>query len=192
MRIIGGELRGRRITAPRGKATRPMLDRVREALFSTVQDWLEDGRVLDLFAGSGSLGIEALSRGAAKARLVERNPKTAALLSANLEALDLARRAEVVVGDALERASWGKRSSADLILFDPPYPLLEDPNSRTEVLATVASLACEVLRPKGMLVFHAARRAVTPGAFDPRLSVKERVYGTNSLWYVQRDVGDKP
>jgi 16S rRNA (guanine(966)-N(2))-methyltransferase RsmD len=169
-----------------------MLDRVREALFSTVQDWLEDGRVLDLFAGSGSLGIEALSRGAARARLVERNPKTAALLSANLEALELAKRAQVVVGDALERGSWGKRSSADLILFDPPYPLLEDPNSRTEVLAAVACLACEVLRPKGMLVFHAARRAVTQGAFDPRLSVEERRYGTNSLWYVQRDEGATP
>jgi len=187
MRIIGGELRGRRISAPKGRATRPMLDRVREAMFSTVGDWLEGGQVLDLFAGSGSLGIEALSRGAAKARLVERNPKTAALLAANLKALELSGRAEVVIGNALDRASWGKRGSADLIFFDPPYPLLEDPNARTEVLAVLASLACEVLLPEGLLVFHAQRGAVGQAAFDQRLEVEERRYGTNSLWYVKRE-----
>lgn len=191
MRIIGGELRGRQITAPKGRATRPMLDRVREALFSTVGEWLPDGRVLDLFAGSGSLGIEALSRGARHARLVERNPKTAALLARNLDELELAKRAQVVVGDALDRASWGKRSSADLILFDPPYGMLDDPNSRTEILATVASLATEVLMPAGMLVFHAPRRAVAQGAFDRALSVEERRYGTNALWYVQPHEGKR-
>jgi len=185
MRIIGGELRGRQITAPKGRATRPMLDRVREALFSTVGEWLPGGRVLDLFAGSGSLGIEALSRGARHVRLVERNPKPAALLARNLETLELKTRAQVVVGDALDRASWGKRSSADLILFDPPYPMIEDPNTRTDVLATVASLATDVLMPAGMLVFHAPRRAVSAATFDRALSVEERRYGTNSLWYVQ-------
>ena len=89
MRIIGGEFRGRRIAAPPGKGTRPMLDRVREAMFSTLAPWFsESACVLDLFAGSGSLGLEALSRGATMVRLVEAEPK----IKASLRIAELARR----------------------------------------------------------------------------------------------------
>lgn len=185
MRIIGGELRGRRIAAPRGQTTRPMLDRVREALFSTVADWLPDGRVLDLFAGSGSLGIESLSRGAAHVRMVERSPATAKLLARNVEELGLASRAEVVCGDALERESWGKRESVELVFLDPPYALVRDPARRPRLIAAVEALARDILVPGGRLVFHAPRGALGVAAFPRTLRLEERRYGTNSLWYVR-------
>ena len=100
MRVIAGELGGRRLATPRGDATRPTSERVREALFSMLGR--SDGlRVLDLFAGSGALGIEALSRGAAHATFVERSAPALAALRANLAALGLGERASVRAGDAL-------------------------------------------------------------------------------------------
>ena len=111
MRIIAGELGGRRIAAPPGKGTRPMLDRVREALFSSLGERVEGAAVLDLFAGSGSLGLEALSRGARSVRLVESDRHAAALLRQTLETLAVAERVELVVADALAPASWGERAA---------------------------------------------------------------------------------
>src|SRR6186713_2677315 len=98
MRIIAGTHRGRRIAAPPGETTRPMLDRMREALFSTLAPWLADACVLDLFAGSGSLGLEALSRGARRARFVERDAETARLIADNARLLGEEARAEIVRG----------------------------------------------------------------------------------------------
>jgi 16S rRNA (guanine966-N2)-methyltransferase len=122
VRVIAGSLGGRRLTAPRGRATRPTSDRVREALFMSLEP-LHGLRVLDLYAGSGALGIEALSRGAEHADFVESDRGTLVTLRANLDALDLAGRARVWplelprglarLGEVLERA--------DLVLADPPY-----------------------------------------------------------------------
>src|SRR5262245_27511390 len=106
MRIIAGEFRGRRLGAPPGLATRPMLDRVREAVFSTLMPRLPDATVLDLFAGSGGLGLEALSRGAARVRLVEQDARAMAQLRENVEALGATGRVELVRGDALHETSW--------------------------------------------------------------------------------------
>src|SRR5579859_1944240 len=100
MRVIAGELGGRRLRSPRGEATRPTSGRVREALFSMLGE-IDGARVLDLFAGSGALGIEALSRGAASATFVEHAPPALAALRANLAALGLGERSRVVDGDAL-------------------------------------------------------------------------------------------
>src|SRR5262245_65361412 len=89
VRVIAGELRGRRLRAPEGERTRPMLDRVREALFDTLRPWIEGAFVLDLFAGSGALGIEALSRGARRVRFVERAAGACRCLEANVSELGL-------------------------------------------------------------------------------------------------------
>ena len=110
MRVIAGRHRGRRLRAPRGAATRPTSDRVREAIFSIVGD-CSDLRVLDLFAGSGAMGIEALSRGAQSATFVDSAPEAAACIRSNLAALDLTAAARVVVRDwrvalAQERTAW--------------------------------------------------------------------------------------
>ncbi len=121
MRIVGGAWGGRRLQAPPGGATRPTSDRVREALFSILGDRVDGARVLDLFAGSGALGIEALSRGAAEAEFVESDPRAAAAIRGNLKTLDASGR--VHARDALawlgSAASGGR--TFDLVFVDPPY-----------------------------------------------------------------------
>lgn len=121
MRIVGGEWRGRTINAPRGSSVRPTLDRVREAWMSIVQLSLPGARVLDLFAGSGALGIEALSRGAMSAEFVDSDPGSLTVLRANLDALGAAGRATVTRADALEFADVLSPDSYDVVFADPPY-----------------------------------------------------------------------
>jgi 16S rRNA (guanine966-N2)-methyltransferase len=117
VRIVAGEYGGRRLHAPRGTRTRPTADRVREALFSMLGD-VSGARVLDLYAGSGALGIEALSRGAAEAVFVERDPRAVAAIRRNLDALGLADT--VVRQDALRFVARAE-GTFDLVFCDPPY-----------------------------------------------------------------------
>jgi 16S rRNA (guanine966-N2)-methyltransferase len=121
LRISGGELGGRRIRVPRGSTVRPTTERVREAIFSILGD-LSGARVLDLFCGSGALAIEALSRGAAEATLVDTRPQTA---RDNLESLGLGERARTVRSDAARFLRRAEEQSFDLVLCDPPYRLAD-------------------------------------------------------------------
>jgi 16S rRNA (guanine966-N2)-methyltransferase len=123
VRVIAGRFGGRRLQAPPGRATRPTADRVREALFSTLGA-LDGAVVLDLFAGSGALGIEALSRGAARVVLVERDARAAAVARANLQMLGVAPPEGVVLRIPARRALQDARDRGDaydLVLLDPPY-----------------------------------------------------------------------
>jgi 16S rRNA (guanine966-N2)-methyltransferase len=117
LRVVAGEFKGRRLAAPRGARTRPTADRVREALFSMLGD-VASARVLDLYAGSGALGIEALSRGAASALFVERDPAAVAVIERNLAPLEV--DATVARADAV---GWLARAEGpfDLVFCDPPY-----------------------------------------------------------------------
>jgi 16S rRNA (guanine966-N2)-methyltransferase len=137
MRVIAGRHGGRRLQAPAGDATRPTADRVREALFSVLGARVEGARVLDLFAGSGALGIEALSRGARHCTFVERDRHALDALRENLRRCGLAEdRAGVVVGDGASCAGdW------DLALLDPPYAF-EDWSGLLDVLAPTVAV-CE-------------------------------------------------
>jgi len=121
VRVIAGSARGRRLESPRGTSVRPTSDRVREAIFNSLGslDLLRGARVLDLFAGSGALGIEALSRGAAHVTFIDRDPGALDVVRTNLELTGLAERATVRRGDALGQV--GGDVSADLVLADPPY-----------------------------------------------------------------------
>jgi 16S rRNA (guanine966-N2)-methyltransferase len=121
MRIVGGEWRGRIIKAPRGRAVRPTLDRVREAWMSIVQLSLPGARVLDLFAGSGALGIEALSRGAVSAQFVDSDPRSLSVLRENLTTLGATDRATVTRSDAIAFAGSLAADAYDVVFADPPY-----------------------------------------------------------------------
>lgn len=129
LRIIAGELGGRFIDAPRGRRTRPTAERVREAWFSALGGEVEGALVADLYAGTGALGIEALSRGATHVHFVEADRRAAALLQRNVAALDVADRSQVVRGDAIAwvdgidrvRCAEGPQAPLDLVLADPPY-----------------------------------------------------------------------
>jgi 16S rRNA (guanine966-N2)-methyltransferase len=121
LRITGGELGGRRIHAPKGAKLRPTTERVREAVFSILGD-VSGARVLDLFCGTGALGIEALSRGAAEATLVDTHPAAA---RRNLEALEITGRGRTVRSDARRFLRRAEEGSYDLVLCDPPYRLAD-------------------------------------------------------------------
>lgn len=170
MRIVAGRYGGRRLTAPRGDATRPTSDRVREALFSVLGP-LEDARVLDLFAGSGALGIEALSRGAAHATFVDGAPAAIRAIRANLDALGVpAGDASVQRQDARAflRSARAARHEYDLVLLDPPYRLA------AELGRELSPSLREVVAPGGRVVAESDRRA--PLDLDLPLT-DERRYG---------------
>ncbi len=180
MRVVGGHLRGRRIVAPSGSATRPTSDRVREALFSIVESRfgpLDGSSVLDLFAGSGALGIEALSRGASWATFVDSDAAAAAAIAANIKALGLDGRAAVVRRDALrlDAARLPGRPFA-LLLADPPYRI--EPHEVLDALERLAVSGCLV--PGAPVVYEAGSSAELswPDAFEP---VVEKRYGSTRL-----------
>lgn len=126
MRIVGGELRGRSLVAPKTDAVRPTSDRAREALFNILEHSLNDvrldgARVIDLFAGTGALGIEALSRGARHALFVEQAPASRALIRANVEAFGLTGVSKIFRRDATDLGPIGTMAPFDLAFLDPPY-----------------------------------------------------------------------
>jgi 16S rRNA (guanine966-N2)-methyltransferase len=174
MRVIAGRLGGRRLKAPRARVTRPTSDRVREALFSMLGE-LEGTRVLDLFAGTGALGIEALSRGAAGAVFVERHAGAVRALNENLAALGLeSTEAEVRRGDALGalRSARRRQETYDLVFIDPPYRQAHEWGP--ELSAVLLSL----LRPAARVVVESDRRA--PLELGMELE-EERRYGDTSI-----------
>lgn len=126
MRIVGGEWRGRAIRAPKSRLTRPTTDRVREAIFDALSSRLGDFdglRVLDAFAGSGAMGLEAMSRGADRVTFVEKDVRTARIIKENLSSLGASDRATVVVSDVFALAGRIGGGPFTLILLDPPYTL---------------------------------------------------------------------
>jgi 16S rRNA (guanine966-N2)-methyltransferase len=121
VRIVAGEFGGRRLTMPKDSRVRPTADRVREAWMSILADAIPGARVLDLYAGSGALGLEALSRGAVKATFVELNPPSLKALQANVATLGVADRVTVHRGDALRYVEGLPPGAFDVALADPPY-----------------------------------------------------------------------
>ena len=162
MRIIAGQFRGRQLQAPPGSATRPTGDRVREALFSMLVSRLgsfDDLRVADLYAGSGALGLEALSRGAAEAVFVETDPKAQAAIKANAAKLGVTDKVRVLGGSAL---ALPRSEPFDLILADPPYAN----GSGTALVRAVTQAGW--LAPGGWLSIETEQRdAVDPGDLSP-------------------------
>jgi 16S rRNA (guanine966-N2)-methyltransferase len=122
MRVIAGEAKGRQLVAPKGTGTRPATDRIRETLFAILEPELGDARVLDLFAGAGTMGIEALSRGAAHVTFVERSAAALEALRRNLTTTGFVERAEVVAANVIGFLDRGMpRERADLVFVDPPF-----------------------------------------------------------------------
>lgn len=181
-RVIAGTAGGRRLRTPPGGRTRPTSDRVREALFSALEArlaTLSGLRVLDLYAGSGALGLEALSRGAAALVAVEQDRATARLVAANARDLGLAATARVVtgsVGTHLARGP-GEEDRYDLVLADPPYPLTEADLAR-DLAALPAWLA-----PDALVVLERSSRSPEPAWPQPLVTESSRRYGETRLWY---------
>jgi len=170
-----------------------MLDRVREACFGKLQMYLEDAYVLDLFSGTGSLGLEALSRGAAFCRMIEKHGKTTSLLSENVRALGVDERADVICGNAISPLHWASPEGqegpwADLIFLDPPYPWLSDAVHGSELVEALGRLTRDVLRPDGLLIFHTPRRGIFQDWIRRHVVEDHRIYGNSALWYIGAEV----
>jgi 16S rRNA (guanine966-N2)-methyltransferase len=183
VRVIAGSLGGRTLTAPRGLGTRPTSDRVREALFAALGD-VESLAVLDLYAGSGALAIEALSRGAGRALCVERDRAALRALHDNLAALDLGDVCRVLpVEVARARGAIAKAGPFDLVLCDPPYA---DVRSGRVARDLARALATEgVLGPGARLVLEHGKNDQPPPL--PGLVVaRSRRYGDTTLTFYDR------
>lgn len=181
MRVVAGEAKGRRLVAPGAAVTRAATERVRESLFAILEPRLADARVLDLFAGAGTLGIEALSRGAAHATFVERDQAALAAIRANVAATAMAERSRVVARDVGAFLGGDSGGPYDLVFCDPPF-------SAVDVLT--ATLAHDGLRaalaPDALVVARVLRkhRPATP----PRSrTLREKRIGEETLLFLRYD-----
>jgi 16S rRNA (guanine966-N2)-methyltransferase len=177
-RVVAGELGGRRLAVPAGRGTRPTAERVRDGLFSTlvaIRGSLSGAAFLDLYAGSGAVGIEAASRGATRVTCVERDPRTLAVLRSNVESLapDVVAVSPVPVGRFLRAPS---ADPADVVFLDPPYS--EPVEEILELLATDAWLA-----PSAVLVVERSARDEQPDWPAGVQPDRSRRYGDTMLWY---------
>jgi 16S rRNA (guanine(966)-N(2))-methyltransferase RsmD len=182
MRVIAGSARGKKLECPAGEAVRPTPDLAREAVFSVLHDRLPDAAVLDMFAGSGTFGIEALSRGAASCLFLELSPKHIACLKRNLEGARLADRAEVLRQDVLRANPRLKRIGKvfDLVFLGPPFPLLKEPAARGRILEVMSRLASDGLLSRGatLVLQHDAPDPI-PSRIGLLNETDRRRYGRN-------------
>jgi 16S rRNA (guanine966-N2)-methyltransferase len=181
MRVIAGSAKGRTLAAPHGGATRPATDRIRETLFAILEPVLEDARVLDLFAGAGTLGIEALSRGAAGATFVERSAEALKTLRKNIATTQFGDRAEIVAGNVLGFLEQSGAGPYDLVFCDPPF---------ADVALLEATLAhprlARALAPDAQVIARVLKK------YQPRLPVGARIarakaIGEETLLFLRYD-----
>ncbi|GAA1521983.1 16S rRNA (guanine(966)-N(2))-methyltransferase RsmD [Nocardioides humi] len=186
-RVIAGRAGGRRLQTPKGDATRPTSDRVREALFSAIEAWagsLHDLRFLDLYAGSGAIGLEAWSRGAVAVTLVESDRRTADLIRANAHAIGC-DAAEVLARSVATALAEPAPAPYDLVFSDPPYPLADD-----AVAGDLAALAAHGWLADGALVVvERSRRSPEPSwpdGLEPLAGKRrQKRYGETTLWLAE-------
>lgn len=204
MRIISGEYRGRRLHTPEGAdTTRPLPDRVRVALFNMLNGHFEGESFFDAFAGTGSFGLEAISRGAARCIFIEKDRDALRALNENIEMLGATDRAEVFPGDALGSGALSRcPRPVHIVMFDPPYAMVEDPASRKRAFDQFARLI-ECLDDKGFAILRTPwpfvdhiEREDRPGEFDKvpaSLAIagaegpETHAYGSTAVhWYMRK------
>ncbi len=155
VKIIAGEYRSRQLLSDRSDAsTRPFLSRVKESVFSMLHEWFDGARVLDLFAGVGTVGLEAVSRGASSVLMVEKKLRTFRVLTKNIERLGCGDRAKALLGDALGQVSLLQAPQpVDLVFVDPPYEMMREPPTRRRVLDQMER--CRgIMADKGFLILR--------------------------------------
>lgn len=182
MRIIAGERRGLILKTCDFEGFRPTLDRVKESLFGTLTPHLEGARVLDLFAGSGALGLEAVSRGAASALLIDNDPRAARVIEKNLAAANFGERCRFVRADfdvVGKKVARGERF--DLVFADPPY----FSGLAQRVIDHVYDYG--LLTPDGLLCLELARKEAAACAYTGFEILREKKYGSTQIWIMRRN-----
>ena len=174
LRVSGGQYKGRTLRVAPGSTTRPSSQLVRSALFSIISPQIENARVLDLFAGTGALGIEALSRGALKAHFVENNHKQFIALSKNLDNFPLENEAKVFPV-SVEKALDTLTESYDMVFLDPPYDYPGVDNLIAKILQS------KILAENGTIILEHSRRVTAPKNLANARLVKEKTYGDTKI-----------
>jgi 16S rRNA (guanine966-N2)-methyltransferase len=182
MRVISGDLKGRRLINPDGTMVRPTGSRVKEALFSIIGDRIVGSVFVDCFCGTGNIGIEATSRGADRAFFIERNPRVVEILKTNIKNLGLADRASVMMLDALKGIkALGKLGvKADIIFLDPPYAY----NRTAEII--FSAIEHDVLTPEGALIWQHSAKTVPHSSYGDLKSEPTRLYGDTGITFFSR------
>ncbi len=180
MRIIGGEFRSRRLVFPKTKETRPMTDRMKETLFNILGEGIEGARVLDLFAGSGSLGLEALSRGASEVTFVERGVWAHKSIRTNLKNLGLEKRAHLLSQEVFGalRGLAGRGESFTVIFLDPPY------NKGLVKKLLIHLDQSDILAPFTQVIVHRSRQEKLPEMLERLQLLREREVGQACLSFL--------
>lgn len=179
LRIITGEFKGRRLKGPSWEGLRPTSDRLRETLFNILAGQMVDAHVLDGFAGTGAVGIEALSRGAARVTFIERDPRALRLIGENLSHLGVPTDRYTVVRADLVDEGPAARGPFDVVILDPPYAV-----SPASALASTAGLVAE----RGCLVLEHARRTEAPATAGPLAKARTVISGDSALTIYRHDV----
>ncbi len=190
MRVISGKAKGARLSALSSKGTRPILDRVKESLFSILGAFVVDSVVLDVFAGTGSLGIEALSRGAKRCLFVDNNIHAVQVIKKNLQDTRFLEMAEILEKDAFALSAFltDKCMKFDLILVAPPYRLIDaDSKDREKIFTLLDECASrQILNGSGIIVLqHHKKQIVSQKNFKHLKVVDERRYGNTQLTFLR-------
>ncbi len=188
MRIIGGQNRGLKLATPRGREVRPILDRVRESLFGILREYVPGAKVADLFAGTGVIGLEALSRGARSCVFIERDPPCIATIRENIRRARLEAQCRVVRADAFDAdAILAEDAPVDLVFVDPPYRMLRSPRNHEKVVELVGRLGePDLLADAGMVVVRYPAETDLPGHIGPLTQTDRRRYGGMKISMLQR------
>ena len=195
MRVIAGTCKGRRLAAPKGdRLVRPTADRVKESVFSILREQVIDANFLDLCAGTGSIGIEALSRGAKHVTFLERDPRCVGIIQKNLRTCGLLTESHIRIRllrrDAVKGISdLGKRSAVfEIIYFDPPYgvDLVEGSQLYTDCLKLLAESS--LLRVDGVLLVEHAKQYVTPNAVGSLRRNRQARYGDTVVSFYEKSL----
>lgn len=186
MRVITGIAKGRKLRAPKGMDTRPTTDRVKEALFNLLGDKVYDAVFLDLFAGTGGIGIEALSRGAGRAVFIEKSPAALQVIRENLTITGLTEKAEIYRQDSVIALDMlGKRGvKFDLIYVDPPYLK----NYEEKVLIKISDYA--LLNETGAIVVESSKKDLLPGQVGCLMMVRQEKYGDTLLSFYRHKLAN--
>lgn len=184
MRVISGTARGQTLATVELPHLRPMLDRVRENLFNIIRFEIEQVQVLDLFSGCGSLGIEALSRGADACVFVESDRRLVEVIEENLEQCGFADRAYVLRDDVFMlpgRPPPPRHRIAEVVFADPPYEFIDDPNRRAELFGALEGMIGSMIAPGALLVLHHAPMPHALWPTDRMRCYDRRVYGNSQI-----------
>jgi len=195
MRIIAGTKRGLKLVSPQTDATRPITDRIKESLFNVLRnyDLLAGARAADLFCGVGSLGLEALSRGAQFVTFVEKNAEVLAVLEKNIAKAGFAAQSRIVRASAFQVGAPVGRGEAryDLVFVDPPYATTQDVGEKSS-LAELLTLLQNQVAAQGVVVVRTHRRAAPLEEYGSFHVVDRRQWGTMSIVLLQRKTDEQP